>query len=240
MALRHFMGDNHPLFRTPKAGARGVYPYTDSIYYWWYEALRRSSRYQRACRNDGRGMAKLYAAFGNVVSNDFRSWWNQRVDGEQRGRYLFAEPISAEHVAELSPSDIAAWGGSWDREEQLVIAIPRQYTLRHVKRYVGEIVREANGLRRKRKSRALYPIARKFNIHAMRTAFSYWDLAKAEPKLKRWQLCNQLDKGRQLSEEDLRTDWVWRDKQSMNTIAVRYINLADKLIKGAEKGIFPG
>jgi transposase-like protein len=44
---------------------------------------------------------------------------------------------------------------------------------------VGEIVREANGSRRKRKSRALYPIARKFNIHAMRTAFSYWDLAKA-------------------------------------------------------------
>jgi hypothetical protein len=74
----------------------------------------------------------------------------------------------------------------------------------------------------------------------MRSAFAYWDLAKAEPKLKRWQLCTQLDKGRQLSEEDLRTDWVWRDKQSMNTIAVRYINLADKLIKGVEEGIFPG
>ena len=112
---------------------------------------------------------------------------------KQRGRYLFAESITSDHVVELSPSDILAWGGAWDREEQLVVAIPRHYTLGHVKRYVGEIVREANGSRRKRKSRALYPIARKFNIHAMRTAFSYWDLAKAEPKLKRWQLCNQRE-----------------------------------------------
>jgi hypothetical protein len=63
-------------------------------------------------------MAKLYADFGDVVSNDFRAWWNERVDGEQRGRYLFAEPITSDHVVELSPSDILAWGGAWDREEQ--------------------------------------------------------------------------------------------------------------------------
>ena len=34
--------------------------------------------------------------------------------------------------------------------------------------------------------------------------------------------------------------WFLRDKHSMNTIAVRYLKLADKLIKGTEKGIFPG
>jgi hypothetical protein len=48
-----------------------------------------------------------------------------------------------------------------------------------------------------------------------------------------------LDKGRQLSKRELTTPWAKEDKKTMNTLAVRYINLADKLIKGAEKGIFP-
>jgi len=64
-----------------------------------------------------------------------------------------------------------------------------------------------------------------------------WDLAKAEPKLKRWQLCNQLDKARQLSERELTTPWAKEDKKTMNTLAVRYLKLADGLIRGTS--IFP-
>lgn len=240
MALRqHFIGSNHPLFNAPKQGAKGVYPYRSSIYYWWYEALRRSERYRLACASNGKGMKKLYADFGDVVQNDFRSWWTEKVYGSTRGAYLFAEPFALQKVTKLSKTNLTDFADGWNEEEVVIVAIPRQFTLSYIQKQVGNILNKAKKGERNRKSRALYPIARKFHIQSMRTAFEYYDLAESEPNLKRWELCNKLDLARRLSKEDLLTDWVWKEKQIMNRLAVRYLKQAETLIGGAEKGIFP-
>ena len=39
---------------------------TDSIYYLWFEYLKRSEKYKKACANKGKGMTKLYKDFGNI------------------------------------------------------------------------------------------------------------------------------------------------------------------------------
>lgn len=47
-----------------------------SVYYYWWEYLRRHSGYRDTCQNAGEGeYAVLYKAFGNVHAGDFESWW---------------------------------------------------------------------------------------------------------------------------------------------------------------------
>ena len=55
---------------------------TDSIYYLWFEYLKRSEKYRTACANNGKGMKKLYKDFGNVLEYEgvegFWRWWRER------------------------------------------------------------------------------------------------------------------------------------------------------------------
>ena len=78
--------------RGGKTSVKGV-PTTDSIYYLWFEYLKRSEKYKTACANNGKGMAKLYKDFGNIFEHEgvegFWSWWRER------GQLLFsAKPLS--------------------------------------------------------------------------------------------------------------------------------------------------
>ena len=64
-----------------KTSVKGV-PTTDSIYYLWFEYLKRSEKYKTACANNGKGMSKLYKDFGNVFEYEgvegFWRWWRER------------------------------------------------------------------------------------------------------------------------------------------------------------------
>ena len=70
-----------------------------SVYYFWWEFLRRHEGYQDCCIRGGKGQCKkLYADFGNIHEHDdFWKWWAQKVDDEfysdlSRGERLFSEP----------------------------------------------------------------------------------------------------------------------------------------------------
>ena len=60
---------------------------TDSIYYLWFEYLKRSEKYKTACANNGKGMKRLYADFGDVFA--YRGDGDGlRLEGEgEFGRY---------------------------------------------------------------------------------------------------------------------------------------------------------
>lgn len=70
-------------------------PYLDapgwqcSVYYFWYEYLRRHAGYQATCVANGAGdYAEQFRVFGNVHELDFAQWWGQHFA-------LFAEPEPA-------------------------------------------------------------------------------------------------------------------------------------------------
>ena len=74
-------------------------PWDNSIYYLWWEFLRRHDGYKKTCENGGDGKyAELYADFGNVHEATFKEWWTK--DG--RGARLFAEPPLPNSVAALT------------------------------------------------------------------------------------------------------------------------------------------
>jgi hypothetical protein len=60
-----------------------------SVYYYWYEYLRRHTGYHETCKKDGNGSyAEQFAVFGDVHELSFADWWGQHF-------MLFAEPEPA-------------------------------------------------------------------------------------------------------------------------------------------------
>src|SRR5208282_6206767 len=97
---RHF-AFRHPLFRQEQSTS-GV-RWNNSVYYLWWEFLRRHDGYKRTCENGGKGeYEKLYADFGNVHEGNFREWWTK----DDRGARLFAEPPMPSSVRALTPKEI--------------------------------------------------------------------------------------------------------------------------------------
>ncbi len=65
----------------------------DSLYYLWFEYLKRSNKYKIACASKGKGMRKIFDDFGDIFQyqglDGFWQWWNER------GQYLFGiSPVS--------------------------------------------------------------------------------------------------------------------------------------------------
>ena len=96
---RHFV-HKHPLF-TSKKSTQGL-PWNESVYYMWWEFLRRHEGYMRTCENGGTGRySSLYEDFGDVHSADFKTWWSKN----DRGARLFAEPATPKNIAVMSPDE---------------------------------------------------------------------------------------------------------------------------------------
>jgi hypothetical protein len=95
---RNYVEEDGVLYRVykgRKTKLKGV-RYYDSIYYWWFQYLRCSERYQSACEHGGKGMRRIYDDFGAIFAFEdtprgFWQWWNEDVIGEGcvRGEYLF-------------------------------------------------------------------------------------------------------------------------------------------------------
>ena len=62
--------------RPPNPPYKGAEGWKCSVYYYWWEYLRRHEDYRATCERDGKGPYKeLYKSFGNVHESDFHSWW---------------------------------------------------------------------------------------------------------------------------------------------------------------------
>jgi hypothetical protein len=85
----------HPLFKKPNERTyegTGVY-FEDSIYFLWWEFLRRNKEYKKCCETGGKGQLNdLYKDFGDVFNVNFKTWWTK----DNHGTYLFGNPLKPE------------------------------------------------------------------------------------------------------------------------------------------------
>jgi hypothetical protein len=164
---RHF-AFRHPLFRARKSTA-GVW-WENSVYYLWWEFLRRHDGYKRTCENGGKGKyATLYADFGDVHSVNFREWWTK----DDRGARLFAEPDLPNSVMSLSPNDVEGLLEAWKAGALMVIAIPLALRKRFISQKIAKLLKQHHhrrrGQRTFKESRALYRIACQHDIGSLQT-----------------------------------------------------------------------
>ncbi len=155
--------------RGGKTSVKGV-PTTDSIYYLWFEYLKRSEKYKTACANNGKGMAKLYKDFGNIFEHEsvegFWSWWNEK------GQYLFGIEATQEIVEFDSADEVVGY------EDYKLIAIPKNITATTIKKRLNKLVDDMKSeLKPTAEQTAKYSIAQtKVDVESLKSCLMAYDL----------------------------------------------------------------
>ena len=150
-----------------KTSVKGV-PTTDSIYYLWFEYLKRNNDYKTACANNGKGMKKLYKDFGNIFEYEgvegFWSWWNER------GQYLFGIESKQEIVEFDNADDVVGY------DNYKLIAIPKNITATTIKKRLNKLVDDME-LKPTAEQTIEYPIAQtKVDVESLKDCLMAYDL----------------------------------------------------------------
>jgi hypothetical protein len=233
---RHFTF-KHPLFRRQQS-VSGEW-WESSVYYLWWEFLRRHEGYKKTCESGGKGkFAKLYEDFGNVDGVTFKDWWTEGG----RGARLFSEPPLPNSVMVVDPTDIDALSESWKSGDVLVVAIPLALPKRFIIRKFSALLRKHHtrrrGQRTFRESQALYPIAAQFNRHSLKKILDTYELNQREPDLTLWEIAQKLAIGTKLTTKDTPAEVVHK-KSVLSTSASKKLALARRIIDGVGRGVFP-
>lgn len=154
--------------KQPKPPYKGAPPMQCSVYYWWWEYLRRHEGYKATCLNGGVGeYAEMYAELGNVHEGDFWTWWK----AHQR---LFDEPLPPVAKA-VSKSEARSLG-----DDMLLIAVPKSQRLAQSVKQIKRALL-AKGVKRgerKRTSDAVYKVHSKPVLSGLYDALRVWDAHK--------------------------------------------------------------
>jgi hypothetical protein len=149
---------------------RDAPPWECSVYYWWWEYLRRHEGYKKTCEKNGKGKySKLYKDFGDVHATEFWEWWKKHP-------HLFAEPkVRQVEVVEQISKDPTV----------LTVQIPlenkQSLSMRQLKRLLEPKLKLTK--QRKTESKALYPVATKPVLSSLYTHLKVWDAKHVNPGL---------------------------------------------------------
>lgn len=236
----------HPLIGTKhKPAAKHLME--RSPYYWWWEYLRRNEDYLACCEAGGSGeLAWLYEDFGDVHSDDFRSWWGGSL---QRGQKLFAEQPVEVRLEQLA--DKSEWDDDWPDDIE-VIAVNMSIGRRKLQQYFAHFLeREHKGKRGRMslgqvKSTAKYPLYGNFSQQTLWLRLLTYDAYMKNKQLPKAEQVPLWGVGEQLKlvatampkPDDQRGDKT--DKHNVMTSTVsRYVKEAKAIIANTAKGQFP-
>ena len=219
-----------------------------SVYYWWWEYLKRHSGYQTTCEQNGQAeYSKLYADFGDVRGGDFWEWWKSdapiddnrkpALGGQEnwRGVYLFAEPERPyEFVRIKEPPPIEAYTDKRVLLLQVPMDEPVISLMNRFRAYLDTFSlmgdEDRRGDRAARSSQARYPVVGQPNVKALKATLTAYDLRQSGKKL--WEITDALYPNEYDTNES-------SDKNQMNVIANRYIKKTNAMINNAAQGRFP-
>ena len=215
--------------RGGKTSVKGV-PTTDSIYYLWFEYLKRSEKYKTACANNGKGMAKLYKDFGNIFEHEsvegFWSWWNEK------GQYLFGIEATQE-IVEFDSAD-----GVVGYEDYKLIAIPKNITATTIKKRLNKLVDDMKGeLKPTAEQTAKYSIAQtKVDVESLKSCLMAHDLKQKGTDVLEIGLAVRYIKGAKAKYliEDGRKKGKEIDSQKLIELSEKNVDEYDKILRKAE------
>lgn len=174
--LKHWRTNAHKIKPTTK-GVR----WDDSVYYWWFEYLKRHEGYKRFCETRKGKYKKLYSDFGDIhaYGDDFRQWFYDI------GFDLFIEkPLPPTIVIENNVDKLASDEISESDAEYIYAAIPVQNSRKHLLREFNRAITAVKSKREKRGkdmakgSTAKYPVHRIPYINSLKTYLAVWDASK--------------------------------------------------------------
>ena len=225
----------HPIFGRSKS-EKSKEIYKNTVYYLWWEFLRRSDAYKKCCASNGNGQLKsIYNDFGDVFATDFRSWWQKNG----RGAYLFAEHLPPVfQTVKAMPNDVTM--------EQILLlqvpmALPKRLLMAEFQKLLNEHHLGKRGRRNNVFSTAKYPVTGHVDIFALQKCLRVYDLKLANPKMPLWSITQQSKaiKREAFIEVGDSQAIITNKKLILANTASRLVNKAKMIIRNTELGKFP-
>lgn len=250
-ARRYFLSQ-HPTFgRTPVPAAFKV---EASPYYWWWYALTLNADYAEACANGGLGCERVFEDFGDVRYEGnrhaaFKTWWNERVNTlEQRGAYLFAEPVlRGKSVSIVTDVDTAA--EAIEAEERILVNIPLDAQRKHIEWRLNNILKKhlkpeaARLVKSVRKSKARYSLEKPILPDALKKCFDLYDVkqeaAAQGEKVSNFDLAKRARIKVQEREKADEASSPESHRRTVSATVSRYIRQAERMIEHTAHRQFP-
>ena len=207
-----------------------------------------NDEYLACCESGGKGkLTQFYADFGDVRGDDFKAWWTFKVNGEDRGAYLFAEPSVESSVKVLSTGEKAS-----NADEVLTVSLPLHFPKRFLERRFKAILaghhKGRRGVQLARdltRGGAKYRFRGQPNTPALEQGLMVYKALKAaeglRPKKPHWVIAEEL-KIVELKNRVSKSDTVqvaYDKKNKMNATVGRYKRRVREAIAKAATQFFP-
>lgn len=225
----------HPTFGRSKA-EKSQERYKNSVYYLWWEFLRRSDAYKKCCVSGGKGKLKnIYQDFGDVFASDFKSWWQQN----ERGAYLFAEQLPPKmKLIDVMP-DVSVAGQVL--VVQVPLALPKRFLAAEFQKLLTAHHAGKRGRRNNVSSTARYPVTGHVDTDALQKCLRVFDMKIANPKMPLWKItqeCKAIKRDTFIEDSDTK-GIVTNKKLILANTASRLVKKGKLIIRNVEQGKFP-
>jgi hypothetical protein len=225
----------HPTFGRSKV-EKSQERYKNSVYYLWWEFLRRSTAYKKCCTSGGKGKLKtIYQEFGDVFVTDFKTWWQTN----ERGAFLFAEqlPPKMTLIDEMPNANISG--------QVLVLQVPLKLPKRLLMAEFQKLLNIHHSGKRGRRnnvsSSARYPVTGHIDTDALQKCLRVYDMKFANPNMRLWQVtqvCKAIKRDAFIADQDTQ-GIITNKKLILANTASRLVKKAKTIIKNVESGRFP-
>lgn len=213
--------------------------YQDSVFYWWFEFLKRSESYEHQCEIGEGGT--VYQDFGNVFGVDFLEWWNN--DDRE---LLFLPGTSfgvwpVENIKDLKQALSEQW---------LVVKIDPRCTKKTILYWLEEMLFSQQPEVRGHRNVGVTELPKyepftTADVQGLKKTLAIYDLYLVEPKplykiYEKIQLRDDIRKFKCKDKEKNKNNDDDSTSRRVKTSSIsRYIKQAQKLIKNVEQGVFP-
>lgn len=230
-----------------------------SPYFFWWLALTLNEDYTALCANPSqsrfetnKSIQQVYADFGDVRYEGnkyiaFAWWWRGKVaNGEKRGEFLFAEPMTAKRVELVTQTEEAQ--RLVNNDDELLIRVSRGMQKKHIDNALKRIFdrelsfEKGRQTRNPNRSNARYSLSNAVSTDNLKMAFDVYEMTvqaqRDGRKLKNQQIAEAVG----LSIEKRSTDGVAdraSDNRALSVAVSRKRKTATDAIANVAKGVFP-
>jgi len=221
--------------------ATGPEAWQESIYYWWWEFLRRHDSYKGYCQNKEyrwlhTDLAQPYQYIGNIHSIPFDKWW------KKFGSMLFREPTWRNQFLEIPYSELHRYS-TLDHEHHKFLMIPvSTHSKLQLKALFHEYLTRVHptkpGQRLTKVSRSHFVVVGRPNITALKRLLRIDDFRKSNPSFKQWRIGWECEEYK-LSDDDIEQGLDDVIKNRLSARVSNDYNKFDCLVENALRGTFP-
>lgn len=169
-----------------------------SVYYWWFEYLRRNTKYRKACKGKkvNKEVTKVFNDFGNIFdfcsfdftkpetqfssALEFWKWWSNTAEFRNaKGAFLFSyEPAEIEPTF-LEYNDVRLYKDEINNDDVKLIAISSCHSKSELRKKITKLLskefEQTQPLKREGKHAPNYNITGEVNIDVLKRDLLLWD-----------------------------------------------------------------